>query len=110
MRRRKLTVKVNPAEIVDAHFKARAGGVPLASARKTYVTAGQRKLVLKVSRAAVRSLKARVAELRAAGRRLLTLSVSAALVDIAGNTATSHGGLRLRLPGPRQPPSGPKGR
>jgi len=107
-RRRKLIVMVNPAEIADVNFKARAGGVALASARRTYLTAGPRKLVLKISRAAVRSLKARAAELRAAGRRLLKLSVGAAMVDVAGNAATSRGGLTLRLSAPQpRPPKGP---
>jgi hypothetical protein len=108
LRRRKLTVRTSPAEIVDANFNARAGGVALANARRTYLTIGSRRLVLKVSRAAARELKARAAELRALGRRALKLRVSAALVDLAGNAATSRGGLTLRLPGARSSRRGRK--
>jgi plastocyanin len=99
-RRRRLTVRVNPAEISDANINARAGGVLLGNARKTYLTTGPRRVVLKVSRAAARELKRRAAELRAAGRRSLKLGVRAGLVDLAGNAATSRGGLTLRLPAP----------
>jgi plastocyanin len=103
LRRRKLRVRANPAEVADANFKASAGGVPLAAARRTYLTVGPRTLVLKISRAAARSLKSRVAELRPRGRRVLKLRVAASLVDLAGNGGTSRGGLSLRLPGPPRP-------
>ena len=108
LRRRKLTVTANPAEIADVSFKASAGGVALATATRTYLTSGPRKLVLKVPRAAARNLKSRVAELRARGRRALKLRVAAGLVDLAGNAATSRGGLTLRLPVPPSPRGGSK--
>ena len=100
IRRRKLIVRVNPAEISDAAINARAGGVLLGSARRTFLTTGRRKLVLKVSRRAARQLKRRARKLRARGRRALKLRARAALVDLAGNAATSRGGLTLRLPAP----------
>ena len=103
IRRRKLIVRVNPAEISDANIRARAGGVPLGNKRRTYLTTGRRKVVLRFSRRAARELKGRAAELRAAGRRFLKLNASVALVDLAGNAATSRGGLRLRLPAPPRP-------
>ena len=110
LRRRKLTVSANPAEIMDVGFTARAGGVTLAAARRTYLTTGSRRLVLKVSRAAALSLRARVAQFRSRGRRSLRLQVSAVLFDLAGNAGRGRGGLNLRVPGPRAPRGGPRAR
>jgi plastocyanin len=107
LRRRKLTVTVNPAEVSDAALRARAGGVALSSAQKIYLSPGRRRLVLRFGRKTARALKARVAELRSRGRRALKLRVSAALTDVAGNQATSRGGLTVRLPVP-PPPQGEK--
>lgn len=98
LKRRRLTVTASPTEIADANFTARAGGVKLASAHRTYLTVGSGTLALKLSRAAAGGLRARVAELRAKGRRKLPLRVSAALVDLAGNAASTVGGISLRLP------------
>ena len=108
LRRRKLRLTTTPAEIADASFTARAGGVALASARRIYLTTDPIRLVLRISRAAAADLRERVAELRAQGRRRLPLRVSAALVDVAGNAATSGGGLSLRLPGGRARPARPR--
>jgi plastocyanin len=101
--RRRLTLFVNPAEVAEVALAARAGGVALASAQRTYLSPGPRRLVLKLSRKAARALRARVARLTARGRRLLTLTVGASLVDVAGNAGASRGGRRLRLPAPPEP-------
>jgi plastocyanin len=104
LNRRRIRFTIDPAEAADAAITVRAGGVTLARADRTYLSAGQRRLRLRASRAAIGDLRARIAELKSRHKLFVKLVVSAALTDVAANTSTSRGARRLRIPIPRPRP------
>lgn len=87
-RKRKLRVVLNPSEAVDAVITAGVKGTSLGSAERTYIEAGRRVVVVKLSRTAARA----VSRLRGAAAKV---KVKVTLSDVAGTVAVIKAARRL---------------
>lgn len=98
--KRKLQVAVNPSEAADLSLTAAAKGVQVATAERTYLSAGKRIVAMRLTKAGARSLASGVATSRKRGARRIKLKLSVAITDVAGNSAAASGSGALRLPKP----------